>query len=93
MVRRELVDYAKLSYGVSQRRACRVVGISDSVYRYQPDAHRDDEVIARLQEAVERYPAYGFSKQFKILRRWGHPWNHKRVYRIYCALGLNKRRR
>ena len=93
MVRRELVDYAKQSYGVSQRRACRVVGISDSVYRYQPDAHRDDEVIARLQEAVERYPAYGFSKQFKILRRWGHPWNHKRVYRIYCALGLNKRRR
>jgi putative transposase len=25
---------------------------------------------------VERYPAYGFSKLFKILRRWGHPWNH-----------------
>jgi putative transposase len=93
MVRRELVDYAKLSYGASQRRACRVVGISDSVYRYQPDAHRDDEVITRLQEAVERYPAYGFSKLFKILRHWGHSWNHKRVYRLYGALGLNKRRR
>ena len=47
----------------------------------------------RLQEAVERYPAYGFSKLFKILRRWGHGWNHKRVYRLYCALNLNKRRR
>jgi len=50
-------------------------------------------VIAALQEAVERYPAYGFSKLFKILRRWGHPWNHKRVYRLYCSLNLNKRRR
>ena len=50
--------------------ACRVVGISDSVYRYQPDKARDDKVIAKLQEAVERYPAYGFSKLFKILKRW-----------------------
>lgn len=50
-------------------------------------------MIAKLQEAVERYPAYGFSKLFKMLRRWGHPWNHKRVYRLYCELKLNKRRR
>tara|TARA_B100000700_G_C14855191_1_gene765920 strand:- start:86 stop:250 length:165 start_codon:yes stop_codon:yes gene_type:complete len=53
--------------------AYRAVGISDSVYRYQPDSSKDDKVIAKLQEAVERYPAYGFSKLFKILRRWGHP--------------------
>ena len=67
--------------------------MSDSVYRYKLDPHRDDAVIAKLQEAVERYPAYGFSKLFKMLRRWGHPWNHKRVYRLYCELKLNKRRR
>ncbi len=73
--------------------ACRVVGISDSVYRYQPDKARDDKVIAKLQEAVERYPAYVFSKLCKILKRWRHGWNHKRVYRIYCELNLNKRRR
>lgn len=73
--------------------ACRVVGISDSVYRYRPDPHRDDEVIAKLQEAAERYPAYGFGKLFKVLRRWGHRWNHKRVYRVYCSLKLNLRRK
>ena len=80
-------------HGASLRLACRAVGISDSVYRYRPDASRDDGVIAKLQEAVERYPAYGFSKLFKILRRWGHAWNHKRVYRLYCDLNLNRRRR
>ena len=63
------------------------------MYRYKPNTQRNDEVVAKLQEAVERYPAYGFGKLFKILRRWGHPWNHKRVYRVYCDLKLNKRRR
>jgi len=63
------------------------------VYRYRPTPQRDDAVIAGLQEAVERYPAYGFSKLFKVIRRRGHPWNHKRVHRLYCELNLNKRRR
>lgn len=42
---------------------------------------------------VERYPRYGFGKLYPILRRQGHPWNHKRVHRIYCALKLNLRRK
>jgi len=67
--------------------------LHDSVYRYQPKTARDDVVIAGLQQAIEKYPAYGFSKLFKILRRWGYRWNHKRVHRIYCRLNLNKRRR
>lgn len=66
------------------------VGIGDSVYRYQLDQTRDNKVIAKLIEAAERYPAYGFSKLYKILRCWGHGWNYKRVHRIYCELKLNK---
>ncbi|WP_143558177.1 transposase, partial [Solemya velum gill symbiont] len=38
--RRELVDYAMETHCVSPRLACRVVGISRSVYRYQPDKER-----------------------------------------------------
>jgi putative transposase len=87
------VDYAIDVHGASQRLACRAVGISRSTYHYRPDMRRDDELITALQAAVERYPAYGFSKLFKILRRQGHVWNHKRVYRVYCLLNLNKRRR
>lgn len=80
-------------HAISQRHACRIVGISVSVCRYQPDIHRDDAVITGLTEAVERYPAYGFGKLFQVVRRAGHGWNHKRVHRVYCALKLNKRRR
>lgn len=42
---------------------------------------------------AERYPRYGFPKLFQVLRRQGHPWNHKRIHRIYCLLKLNFRRK
>lgn len=46
---------------MSLLRACRVIGISDALYRYRPDERGDVLVFAALQEAVERYPAYGIS--------------------------------
>ncbi|KTC72379.1 ISxcC1 transposase [Legionella birminghamensis] len=48
-VRRELVDYAVNTHTVSLRHACKVVGISDSVYRYKPDSQSDEDVIVALQ--------------------------------------------
>ena len=68
-IRRELVDYPKTAYPITLRRACRVVCIRDSVHWYQHNGAQDDTVIADLQRAVEKYPAYGLSTLFKILRR------------------------
>jgi len=80
-------------HNLSICRSCNAVRLSRSVYHYQPDLSRDDPVIEALLAAVERYPRYGFRKLFLILRRQGHRWNHKRVYRIYCDLKLNMRRK
>lgn len=63
------------------------------MYRYKRNSQRNEELIHTLQKLAERYPAYGFSKLLKVLRRQGHQWNHKRVHRIYCELKLNLRRR
>ena len=52
----------------------------------------DEPVIAVPLELAERFPDRGFGKYFKLIRRRGHGWNHKRVYRVYCASGLNRRR-
>lgn len=91
--KRETVDYLVSEYGLSVRRSCKALNLSRSVYTYQPDTSKDDEVIEALLSAVERYPRYGFKKLFHVLRRAGHRWNHKRLHRVYCALKLNMRRK
>ena len=75
-------------------RACRCVGLSRSAY-YRVPMHwtvRDAEVIGALGELVEGRPTRGFWKCRKILRRQGRPWNHKKIYRVYCRMHLNRRR-
>ncbi|CCG87898.1 Insertion element IS407 uncharacterized 31,7 kDa protein ORF1 [Erwinia piriflorinigrans CFBP 5888] len=75
------------------RQACRTLSLSRTVFRYQPDTRGDESVIQALTGAAERYPRYGFKKLFQVLRRQGHVWNHKRIYRIYCLLKLDFRRK
>ncbi len=80
-------------HGFSERRACKAVGLSRSVARYERRPSQDEAVVALLLELSERFPDRGFSKLFKLIRRRGLVWNHKRVWRVYCLLGLNRRRR
>lgn len=80
-------------HGLSQRRACQAAGVARSVIRYRKTPDQDALVISTLQELVESYPERGFGKLFKLIRRRGLAWNHKRVWRVYCALKLNLRRK
>ena len=88
-----MIQALRQEHNFSERRACQTVGLSRSVYRYQPDSSRDQAVVESLLELAHQKPELGFAKLFQILRRQGHGWNHKRVHRIYCALKLNKRRK
>ena len=71
------------------------MGLSRSAY-YEPVAHwtvRDAQIVAALARLVEGRPNRGFWKCYKILRRKGYRWNHKRVYRVYKQMNLHLRRR
>ena len=54
---------------------------------------RDADVIKAINTVIDQHTRWGFWKTFKALRRTGHRWNHKRVYRVYCDLRLNQKRR
>lgn len=54
---------------------------------------RDAPVIEALNEIVSEHNRWGFWMCFHRLRNLGHKWNHKRVWRIYKAMKLNRKRR
>jgi putative transposase len=50
-------------------------------------------IAEKLQELVQSHPSIGFWMCYHRLRMKGFNWNHKRVYRMYCQMQLNIRRR
>jgi len=70
-----------------------MVRLARSVYRYRSSPRDDSEIQAALAKMTAKHPEFGFRKMFLTLRRRGHTWNHKRVYRVYCAMNLNRRRK
>ena len=93
--RRAAVNFLLDEHCLSIRKACSSIGLSRSAW-YRPLVdwiERDGAVAEALSALADSKPGLGFWKLFARLRRMGHLWNHKRVYRVYCRLKLNLRRR
>jgi putative transposase len=67
--------------------------MSKSVYYYHPILKDDSAIEQALKEKAETHSEEGFWLAFNRLRDEGHPWNHKRVFRVYQGLGLSLRRK
>jgi putative transposase len=93
--KREAAQFLVNDQGLPVASGCRCVGLSRSSWYRVPDdwTARDAEVIAALAELVKGRPSRGFWKCRKLLRRQGRSWNHKKIYRVYCLMKLNVRRR
>lgn len=80
--------------GCSQRRACRLAGLSRSTARYQPRRQPQEAALrVHLRQLSQRHPAYGCPRITALLRREGSVVNHKRVHRLWKAEGLQLPRR
>ena len=94
-VTRQAAELIAREHHLSIQLARRIVGLSRTAFYRVPrsSAARDAAVISVLNDMVAKRPRWGFWKCFDRMRIEGHPWNHKRVHRVYCALRLNLPRR
>ena len=78
--RRLAVDHVREVLGVSERRACRVLGQNRSTQR-RPRSSREDEarLTADIIRLAEQYGRYGYRRITALLRREGWTVNAKRV--------------
>lgn len=91
--RRIAVEWVREELGVSQRFACRAVGLNRSTCRYASAAVDDNELRAELREVAARRARYGYRRLHVLLARKGWKVNHKLVYRLYREEGLAVRRK
>lgn len=77
---------------MSVSRACKITRLVRSQFYYR-SRKNDQPLIEALQQLANKYPSYGFRKLLAYIRRAGHSWNHKRVYRVYRLLKLNHKKR
>jgi putative transposase len=93
--KRQVVQFMANEHRVPVQRACAWAGLSRAAYYRKPvdGLQRDEEVIEALNDVVERHGRWGFWKCYRRLRLDGRSWNHKRVWRVYCEMGLNLPRR
>lgn len=77
-------------FGVSERRACKVVGLNRSTQRLAPPPITDEEAELRafLRQFSKERPRWGWRRAAKEARRQGRQVNDKRVRRLWRDEGL-----
>ncbi len=87
--RRQAVRQLQETFGVSQRRACHLLGQPRSTQRQTPKTSQEEErLVRRMLELVRRHPRFGYRRMGALLRREGWRVNRKRVYRLWRQQGL-----
>ena len=89
--KREAVAHTREQHGLSERRACRLVGVSRRVIRHEPTRPDDGALRQRLRELTAERRRFGYRRLGYLLARKGMKPNHKKLLRIYREEGLRVR--
>ncbi len=86
------VEQVREKYAFSERRACSVMTLPVSSYRYR-SIRTDEPLRTQLVELAREKPRFGYRRLHVLLGRSGEHGNHKRVHRVYRDAGLMIRRK
>ncbi len=87
--RRVAVEILKGIQDYSERRACGLVNLSRSTYRYIPRLSPDESALRRrLHELALTHKRYGYPRIHRLRKREGLLINIKRVHRLWQEEGL-----
>ena len=77
------------AFEVSERRACRALGVPRSSQRYVgAERGREEELLLRIRALARENPRYGYRRIKALLVREGWSVNLKRVHRPWRREGL-----
>ena len=94
--RRRAVAVSELQdrFGVSERRACKVLSQHRSTQRHRPRRNFDEEHLRqRLRAMSTKFPRFGYRRIHAMLIRDGYVCNRKRIQRLWRDEGLHVPRR
>ncbi|WP_426527616.1 IS3 family transposase [Bradyrhizobium sp. McL0615] len=91
--KRAAVAHLEAEMGLSERRACSIVGADRKMIRYCSRRPPDIELRARLRELANERRRFGYRRLFVLLRREGEPSGINRIHRLYREEGLTVRKR
>ncbi len=90
---RAAAAHLQSAYEMSERRACRVLGVDRTNVRYRTTQPDDGALRDRLKALAQERRRFGYRRLHVMLRREGHAVNKKRVQGIYREEKLTVRRR
>ncbi|KQN87433.1 integrase [Sphingomonas sp. Leaf67] len=91
--KRQAVAHLQTTLGMSERRACTVVGADRTSMRYRSCRADDGNLRSRLRELAQQRGRFGYRRLHILLRRDGITINRKKTQRLYREAGLTVRRR
>ena len=93
VVQCEAVAHLQARLGLSERRACQIIGADRKMIRYKSRRAPDIALRKRLRDLANERRRFGYRRLFILLRREGEPSGINRIYRVYREEGLTVRKR
>jgi putative transposase len=92
--KREGVAHLRAAMGLSERRACSLVGADRKMIRYRSRRPKETELRMRLRDLANERRRFGYRRLFILLRQEGERSGINRIYRLYReeSLAVRKRR-